>query len=356
MIELNITWVLDFVMAFLFSKHLVELLLKVVVFPGLLFIAIFVILLIWFERKFLARIHNRIGPLHVGPIMGLFQPIADFLKISQKEIIVPDKSNKFIFNMAPIAVVTISALSIAFIPFGPAPSVTAIKNWVIYYTPLSLLLILVFLTVRPFLALGAGWSSNSKYPTIGGLRVAFQWLAYEVPLLIAIAGVVMLAGSFDLIQIVQSQSKVWFILIQPIGFLVFFVSMMAELGRRPFDLPHAEQEIVFGYATEYTGIQFMCFMLAEYIDLVVGGLLVTLLFLGGWLGPAFLPPFAWFLLKAYLVIVVMMMGRAVYPRFRMDQLLRLGWTILIPLALVQIFILLTIAEIAPGFLINTFQI
>lgn len=346
---------LDFMIAFLFSKYPVELLLKVVVFPGLLFIALFVIVLIWFERKFLARMHLRIGPLHVGPIMGLFQPIADFLKIAQKEIIVPDGANKFVYNMAPIVIVTISSLSVAFIPFGPAPSITPIKNWMIYYTPLSLLLILVFMTVRPFVMLGAGWSSNSKYSTIGGLRVAFQWLAYEVPLLIAIAGVVMLAGSFDLIQIVQSQSKLWYILIQPIGFLVFFVSMMAELGRRPFDLPHAEQEIVFGFATEYSGIQFMCFMLAEYIDLIVGAMLVTLLFLGGWLGPAFLPGFVWFLLKTYLVIVIMMMGRGVYPRFRIDQLLKLGWTVLIPLALAQIFIILTIAEIAPGFLLNTFQ-
>lgn len=348
--------VANIIIAFLLSKHFAELFLKVIIFPGLLFIAVFVIVLIWFERKFLARIHLRIGPLHVGPVMGFFQPIADFLKISQKELIVPEKANKFLYNVAPIMVVTISAMSIAFIPFGPAPSVTAVKNWVIYYTPLSLLLILVFLTIRPFVALGAGWASNSKYPTMGALRVAFQWLAYEVPLLIPIAGVVMLSGSFDLIQIVQSQSKLWFILIQPIGFLVFFVSMMAELGRRPFDLPHAEQEIVFGWTTEYTGIQFMCFMLAEYIDLIVGAMLVTLLFLGGWLGPAFLPGYVWFLIKTYIVIVIMIMGRGVYPRFRMDQLLRLGWTILIPLALVQIFILLAIAEFAPAFLMNTFQI
>ena len=166
----------------------------------------------------------------------------------------------------------------------------------------------------------------------------------------------MLTGSFDLIQIVQSQSKLWFILIQPIGFTVFFVSMMAELGRRPFDIPHAEQELVFGWTTEYTGVQFMMFMLAEYFDLIVGAMLVSLLFLGGWLGPAPIPGFIWFLLKTFIVILIMIMGRGVFPRFRIDQLLNLGWTILIPLALTQIFILLTIAEFAPAFLFNTFQI
>jgi len=284
--------------------------------------------------------------------MGLFQPIADFLKISQKELIIPDKANKFVYNMTPIIVVTISMLSIAFIPFGPSPSVTPIKNWVIYYTPISLLLIIVFFTLRPFVAMGAGWAANSKYTTIGALRVAFQLLAYEVPWIIPIAGVVMLAGSFDLIQIVESQSKLWFIILQPIGFIVFLVAMMAELGRRPFDLPHAEQEIVFGWTTEFTGIQFMNFMLAEYIDLVVGSLLITTLFLGGWLGPAPVPPIAWFLIKTVIVMVIIIMGRGVFPRFRMDQLLNIGWMILIPLALAQIFIVLGLAIFVPGILPN----
>jgi len=350
--ELEPVAILNFLMDFIFSKYSIEMFLKVIVFPGVLFTLLLVIVLIWFERKFLARVHLRIGPLHVGPIMGLFQPIADFLKVSQKELIIPDKANKFVYNMTPIIVVTISMLSIAFIPFGPAPSVTPIKNWVIYYTPISLLLIIVFFTIRPFVAMGAGWASNSKYTTIGALRVAFQLLAYEVPWIIPIAGVVMLAGSFDLIQIVESQSKLWFIILQPIGFIVFLVAMMAELGRRPFDLPHAEQEIVFGWTTEFTGIQFMNFMLAEYIDLFVGSLLITTLFLGGWLGPAPVPPIAWFLIKTVIVMVIIIMGRGVFPRFRMDQLLNIGWTILIPLALVQIFIVLGLAIFVPGILPN----
>lgn len=337
---------------FLFSMYFLELLLKVVVFPGLMFISLFAMVVIWFERKFLARIHLRIGPLHVGPMMGLFQPIADFLKVLGKEIIVPSNAHRTMYNLAPILVVTISGMGLAFIPFGPSPSVMSIKNWVIYYTPFNLLLILMFFTIRPLIAIGAGWASNSKFSTIGALRAAFQLLAYEVPLLISIASVIMLAGSFDLIQIVQSQSKVWFIILQPIGFLVFFVAMMAELGRRPFDLPHAEQEIVFGWPTEYTGIQFMCVMLAEYIDLCVGSLLITALFLGGWLGPAFIPPIAWFLLKSLIVTVVIIMGRGVFPRFRMDQLLDLGWTVLIPLALIQVLVVLALAQFAPWILPN----
>ena len=336
--------------------YLIEIFIKVIIFPGVMFSMLFVIILIWFERKFLARIHLRIGPYHVGPVMGALQPIADFLKLTQKEIIIPDKANKFLYSAAPVVVVVISAISFAFIPFGPAPSVTSLQNWVIFYSPVSLLLILVFITIRPFIALGAGWASNSKYSTMGGLRVAFQWLAYEVPLLIPIAGIVMLTGSFDLIQIVQSQSKLWFILIQPIGFTVFFVSMMAELARRPFDIPHAEQELVFGWTTEYTGVQFVMFMLAEYFDLILGAMLVSLLFLGGWLGPAPIPGFVWLLIKTFIVILIMIMGRGVFPRFRIDQLLNLGWTILIPLALTQIFILLAIAEFAPVFLFNMFQI
>ena len=334
------------------NRYFIEMFLKVLIFPGLMFVLLYVMAVIWFERKFLAKIHLRIGPLHVGPgpLGGLFQPIADFIKVLQKEIIVPEKANKVLYNLAPILAVAISFMGIAFIPFGPFPSVLPVKNLVIYYTPYSLLLVLVFFAVRPFVAVGAGWASGSKYTTIGALRVAYQLLAYEVPLILSIACVVMVTGSFDLIKIVESQSQAWFILLLPIGFLVFLASLMAELGRRPFDLPHAEQEIVYGWITEYTGIQFTLFMLSEYIDLCIGAVLTTALFLGGWLGPAFLPPVAWFIIKVGIVTVIIIMGRGTWPRFRMDQLLNTGWKILIPLALIQILLIFVLARFTPWIL------
>lgn len=337
--------VLNFIGPLLFSIQFWELVIKVVIFPGLMYIALFAIIIIWFERKFLARIHLRIGPLHVGPVMGLLQPIADFLKLMGKEIIVPEKSHRLLYNVAPVAAVTVSCLAMAVVPFGwVAPS----KNWVIYETPFNVLVILIIFTLRPIVAIAAGWASNNKYSLIGAVRAAFQLLAYEVPIIFAVAGVVMLAGSFDLVRIVESQSKVWFGLLQPLGLIVFFIAMMAELGRRPFDLPVAEQEIVFGYPTEYSGIQFMCFMMAEYVNLCVGSLLLAGLFLGGWLGPAFLPPVVWFVLKSVIVCVLMIMGRAAWPRLRIDQLLHVGWNLLIPLALLQIVAVLLLMILFPG--------
>jgi NADH-quinone oxidoreductase subunit H len=345
--EIELFSMLKLLLDFIFSMQFIELAVKILIFPGLAYIGVFVIVIIWFERKFLARIHLRIGPLHVGPISGLFQPIADFIKLLGKEVIVPDNAHKTLYNLAPIAAVTVSCMSIAFIPFGwIAPG----KNWVIYETPLNLLIILVLFTIRPFIIIGAGWASNCKYSTIGALRAAFQLLAYEVPIIISIASVVMLSGSFNLIDIVNSQSKIWFAVLQPLGLAVLFIAMMAELGRRPFDLPLAEQEIVYGWVTEYTGIQFVCFMMAEYVDLCVVSLLIALLYLGGWLGLGFLPPVAWLILKSVIVCVVIIMGRGTWPRVRIDQLLDVGWTILIPLALAQVFITMLLMLAAPWLL------
>lgn len=338
--------VLNYVGPLLWSLQFWELIIKVVIFPGLMYIAVFAIVMIWFERKFLARVHLRIGPLHVGPVMGLLQPIADFLKLMGKEMIVPDRSHKFLYNAAPVAAVTISCLAMAVMPFG---WFTPGKIWTIYHTPFNVLIILTLFTLRPIITVGAGWASNNKYSLMGGVRAAFQLLAYEVPLLISVAGVVMLAGSFDLVQIVESQSKIWFGIVQPLGLIVFFVAMMAELGRRPFDMPVAEQEIVFGYPTEYSGIQFMCFMMSEYVNLCVGSLMLAGVFLGGWLGPAFLPPVVWFVLKSVIVCVIMIMGRATWPRLRIDQLLDVGWSYLIPMALIQIIAILFLMQIFPWF-------
>ncbi|NWG09463.1 MAG: NADH-quinone oxidoreductase subunit NuoH [Nitrososphaerales archaeon] len=329
--------------------EIVELILKVLIFPGVAFPLLFAVIVIWFERKFLARIMLRIGPLHVGPFnrTGLLQPIADFIKLIQKEIIVPENAYKFLYNLAPILAALVASLSVAFIPYAPKPDG---GYWVIFYTPLSLLVILAIFTARPFIMVGAGWASNSKYCTIGALRAALQLLAYEVPIVLSLASIVIMSRSFDLSRIIESQSSIWFIVLQPIGFIVILISMMAELSRRPFDIPVAEQELVFGWPTEYTGTQFALVMVSEYYDLCAVASLITLFFLGGWMGPAipFIPPMLsgiiWFLLKMAIVTVVIIMGRGIYPRLRIDQLLDAGWTVLIPLATIQILITLVTAQ------------
>jgi NADH-quinone oxidoreductase subunit H len=329
--------------------EIVELILKVLIFPGVAFPLLFAVIAIWFERKFLARIMLRIGPLHVGPFnrTGLMQPIADFIKLIQKEIIVPENAYKFLYNLAPILAALVASLSVAFIPYAPKPDG---GYWVIFYTPLSLLIILAIFTARPFIMVGAGWASNSKYCTIGALRAALQLLAYEVPIVLSLASIVIMSRSFDLARIIESQSSTWFVILQPIGFIVILISMMAELSRRPFDIPMAEQELVFGWPTEYTGTQFALVMVSEYYDLCAVASLITLFFLGGWMGPAipFVPPMLsgiiWFLLKMAIVTVVIIMGRGIYPRLRIDQLLDAGWTVLIPLATIQILITLVTAQ------------
>ncbi|MEM3437749.1 MAG: NADH-quinone oxidoreductase subunit NuoH [Nitrososphaerales archaeon] len=329
-------------------SELIELILKVLIFPGLAFPLLFAMIVIWFERKFLARIMLRIGPLHVGPLnrTGLFQPIADFLKLIQKEIIVPDNAHKLLYNTAPIIASIVASMGVAFIPYAPKPSG---GYWMIYYTPLSLLVILAIFTARPFIMVGAGWASNSKYCTIGAMRAALQLLAYEVPIALSLASIVIMSRTFDLAKIVEAQSSIWFIILQPIGFIVILIAMMAELSRRPFDIPFAEQEVVFGWPTEYTGAQFALIMVSEYFDLCTVTSLITVLFLGGWSGPAIpilndispiLSGVFWFLFKMAILTVIIIMGRGIYPRLRIDQLLDAGWTILIPLAIIQIIITL----------------
>ena len=328
---------------------LIELFVKVVIFPGLLFPLGYAAIAIWFERKFLARIHLRIGPLHIGPVMGLFQPIADFIKLTQKELIRPREANKLLFNLMPLLAPIVSLLGVAFIPYAPR---THGGFWNIFYSPISLLVVLAIFTARPFVMFGAGWASNSKYCTLGAYRAALQLLAYEVPIILSISSIVIAAGSFDLAKIAASQSSVWFILLQPIGFIVVLVAMMAELSRRPFDIPVAEQEIVFGWPTEYTGNQFALIMMSEYFDLYVVASLITILYLGGWSGPAIpvissispaLSSVFWFMLKLVALTVIVIMGRGVYPRLRIDQLLDAGWTVLIPLAILQVIITLLTA-------------
>lgn len=323
---------LDWVLWFLST----DLFLKLVVFPGVLFVSGYVIITVWGERKLLARVMLRIGPLHVGRYAGSLQVIADFLKLVFKEIIIPRKAHKWMFLSMPVLGSMVFMLPLALIPFA--------ENWVVYSHPLSLLFVFAIISMGPMIILLTGWSQNNKYSFIGGLREAFQMIAYEIPLILSAISVVVLSRSLDLMEIVKSQSSYWYALALPIGFLVFFISGMAETARSPFDIPEAEQEIVIGWMTEYSGIVYgLCYMLL-YEKLLIFALLTSLLFLGGWYGPFLpLPQIGWVLLKVALITITFIVIRGAYPRFRLDQLLRIGWKVLIPLAVLNLLLAVTLA-------------
>lgn len=316
---------------------LLEIIAKIL--PAVAFAFLFPLVVLWYERKLLARVNLRIGPLHVGRYAGWLQLVADFIKLYGKEMIAPRKADKVLFVSMPTAIALISALPLAMIPFDP--------NTVIFKFDFSLLFVLAAFVLMPVFILLTGWASNNKYAFIGGLRTALQMLAYEVPLLLSVVGVVVISRSLDLIKIVEAQSAIWFILLQPLGFALFFIAALAEMERLPFDIPSAEQEIVFGWMAEYTGINLGLFMMANYIRFGVLSLLASILFLGGWHGP-FLPPALWLLLKTALIVTVIILIRGAYPRVRIDQLLRTGWLVLIPLAILNIFLAVLALPLIPG--------
>ncbi|RLF12555.1 MAG: NADH-quinone oxidoreductase subunit NuoH [Thermoprotei archaeon] len=332
---------IEFMQTSEFMEFAVELSLKLLVFPGLAFIMLYAMLAVWGERKLHARIHLRIGPYHVGPIFGLFQLVADGIKLLGKEIVTPERSHKFFYHLAPVLIMSLSMITLAFIPFFP---VGPGEYWTIYYSEYSLLIILALFSLRPFIMIMAGWASNNKYTMMGAMRAAFQLLAYEVPLMLSMASVVILAGSFDLAKIVESQANMWFIVPCFLGFIVFFISTMAEICRRPLDIIVAEQEIVFGPWTEYTGMEYGLIMMSEYVDVAIASFLTSILFLGGWHGPG-LHPLVWLLIKMGILSMFFMIGRSTWPRLRIDQLLDAGWRKLIPLALVQVFIAIVLVYV-----------
>ncbi|MCS7136049.1 MAG: NADH-quinone oxidoreductase subunit NuoH [Nitrososphaerota archaeon] len=316
---------------------------KAIIFPGLLFILTFVMFTIWFERKLLARVMVRLGPLHVGKYAGLLQLVADAVKLLSKELIVPEKAIKPLYVSMPVLCGALSMLAFAFLPVGP--------GWVIYPSDISLLLVFVVLAVTPITILVAGWASRSKYSFVGMVRFAFQVFSYEVPFFLAIASVTLAARSFNLEKIVEAQAGLPFIIPALLGFIVFLITAIAEVERVPFDLPTAEQELVSGWQTEYTGAYFALFYLAAYIKLDAVAILTALLFLGGWHGPSIpgipesiLGPF-WLILKSLIVVFLVLLLRGVFPRITLDKLLDLGWRVLIPLALLNILIVAVLIQI-----------
>ena len=293
--------------------------------------------LVLVERKLLGRFQVRPGPNRVG-IFGILQPIADSIKLILKEDVMHDGAERAIFHLAPVIVAVTALMMFAVVPFGPEiilfgrkiPMViTDINVGVLYVVALSSLSIYG-------VALG-GWASNSKYALLGGIRGAAQMISYELALGLSIIPVVMLTGSFSLVDIVSAQDELPFILVQPLAFIIFILSAMAESKRIPFDLPEAETELGAGYHTEYSGMRFGLFFLGEYVHMQVMGALMAVFFLGGWHGPI-LPGPIWLLIKIIIVSVVMIWVRATLPRLRYDQLMELGWKVLIPAALINILI------------------
>jgi NADH-quinone oxidoreductase subunit H len=303
-----------------------------VVLVGLLLLAAYLVLV---ERKFLGRLQIRYGPNRAGKY-GLLQPFADTIKMLTKEDIVPAEADRVIFLLAP-AVVAIEALLIfAVVPFGASITLLG-KKIPMVITDLNVGLLYVFALASLGVygvALG-GWASNSKYSLLGGIRGAAQMISYELSLGLSLVPIVMLARSFRLVEIVRAQDDYPFILVQPISFIIFLISAVAETKRIPFDLPEAENELGAGYHTEYSGMRFGLFFLGEYVNLQVLGALVAVFFLGGWHGPL-LPPVVWFLIKVLAIALLMIWVRGTLPRLRYDQLMHLGWKVLVPVALLNI--------------------
>ena len=294
-------------------------------------VSLVVAYLTYLERKIIAHIQLRLGPMRVG-WHGLLQPIADGLKLFLKEDIIPDKADKIVFVIAPIMVLVPAFVVYSVLPFSSTFYITQIN--------VGLFFILAVSSLGVFGIVMAGWASNSKYSLLGALRSAAQMLSYEIFLGFSLIGPLMLAGSLNLQRIVEAQSDVWFVFYQPLAFVVFFIASLAETNRVPFDLPEAETELVAGFHTEYSGMKFAFFFLAEYANIMVTSTVAVALFFGGWQGidgiP--LPGFVWYLLKMGAMIFIFIWLRATLPRYRYDQLMRLGWKFMFPLVMANIFL------------------
>ncbi len=284
--------------------------------------------LIWLERRLLGLWQDRYGPNRAGPF-GLLQVAADMIKIFTKEDWVPPFADKAVFVIAPAIIVVTTLLAFAVIPMAPGIEVADLNIGVLFFLAMS--------SLGVYSIALAGWSSDNKYSLLGGLRAAAQMLSYEVFMGLSLVGVIMLAGSFSLPEIVQAQRKMWFCIPQFPGLIIFIIAGLAETRRIPFDLPEAENELVAGYHTEYSGMKFGMFFVGEYIGVALISALIATLFFGGWLGPI-LPPLVWLILKTFFFICGFILVRASLPRVRYDQLLSFGWKLMLPLSLINIVV------------------
>jgi NADH-quinone oxidoreductase subunit H len=299
------------------------------------------------ERRLLGKFQVRFGPNRVGPL-GLLQPLADGVKLLFKESFQPAQVDAVIYLVAPMISMTMALFVYAVIPIGP--EVVLLGRRVTLYLAdvnIGILLVLAASSIAVYGIILGGWSSNNKYALLGGLRSSAQLISYELALSLAVLSVVLSAGTLSMVEIVRAQAHLWFIVLQPVGFLLFLVAAIAETNRAPFDLPEAEQELVAGYQTEYGGFKFAMFYAGEYIGIVTMSALITTLFLGGWNGP-FLPPVVWFLLKTFIFIFFFIWLRATLPRVRHDQLMAFGWKLLVPLGLLNLAATAVIIVLRPA--------
>mgnify|MGYP001415482275 FL=1 len=292
-----------------------------------------VAMIVWLDRRVWAFVQKRRGPNVVGPF-GLFQSLADALKYIFKEIIIPASSNKVIFVLAPIITMTLALISWAVIPFS--------DNFVLADINVGILYLFAVSSLGVYGIIMGGWSSNSKYPFLGAIRSAAQMVSYEVSIGVIIINVLLCVGSLNLTDIVLAQNKIWFIVPLFPMFVIFFISALAETNRPPFDLPEAEAELVAGYQTEYSGMMYAMFWLGEYANILLMCAMGSILFLGGWLSPINMYPFdlipqpIWFILKILLLFMLFALVKAIVPRYRYDQLMKLGWKIFLPFSLIWV--------------------
>lgn len=349
---------------------------RIAVFPGFGLAALLAAGTIFVERKMLAKLQLRVGPFYCGKVEGILQLAGDGLKLISKEIIIPAKADKPIFWLAPVAFVGTAAAFVSLIPVAPG-------GWVVADVELGVLAVFAVIGFFPIITILSAWSANSKFPFIGGIRALHQMISFEIPLILSLLGVVMLAGTMNLTGIIESQGSFPWIVFLPVGAVVFFICILAELERIPFDLPEAESEIVAGWLTEFSGMMYGLVQLGTYLKLYAFAAIFTVMFLAGWHGPMIVPPFPaeiitdgitmgpitatipglplfdqemlngtiWFVLKTVAVIFFILLPRGVFPRIRIDMLLSLGWYKLIGLSFINIFIalgLLYAGVLGPG--------
>ena len=299
----------------------------------LLPVLVSVAMIVWLDRRIWAFVQKRKGPNVVGPF-GLLQSLADALKYIFKEIIIPASSNKVIFILAPIVTMTLALVAWAVIPFS--------QDFVLANINVGILYIFAISSLGVYGIIMGGWASNSKYPFLGSIRSAAQMVSYEVSIGVIIINVLLCVGSLNLGDIVLAQEKIWFVVPLFPMFVIFFISALAETNRPPFDLPEAEAELVSGYQTEYSGMMYAMFWLGEYANILLMCALGSILFLGGWLSPIDIYPFSmvpdplWFILKILFLFVLFALVKAIVPRYRYDQLMRLGWKVFLPISLVWV--------------------
>jgi NADH-quinone oxidoreductase subunit H len=291
-------------------------------------ITVNIMILIWLERKISGFFQERLGPNRLGPF-GIFQTIADTFKLLTKEDIVPSAADKLIFKTAPMFFIVVSVLLYTVIPMGQDMQVINLNIGLLFFISVGSLSTIALLM--------AGWGSNNKWSLMGALRSVAQMVSYEIPLAFSLLGVVMITGSLNLQDIVKAQENIWFIILQPIAFITYFIAATAELNRGPFDMPEAEQELTGGAYTEYTGMRWALFFLAEYTNLVAVSALMATVFLGGWQGP-WLPSWLWIIIKTYMVILIFFWVKWTFPRIRMDHLMSFSWKALVPISLANILL------------------